>query len=149
MPQPQDAAGHATGSQAIPVVEEQINVDTRTVATHAVRLRKRVDVEEVEVAVPLVREQVEVERVTVGRVVDEPAPARSEGDVTIVPVYEEVLVKRWLLREELHIRRVRSVEPGDTVHAVLRREHVDVVRTPLAAGASPSPSTASEPDPRP
>ena len=149
MPQTHDADGSESGGGTIPVVEEHLRVDTRRVDTHSVRLSKRVDVEEVEVAVPLQREQVEVERVAVGRIVEATEPPRREGELTIVPVYEEVLVKRWLLREELHIRRVRTVEPGETVHAVLRREQVDVVRTPIAAGGAPHPSTAREPDPRP
>ena len=46
---------------------------------------------------------------------------RTEGDVTIVPVLEEVLVveKRLVLKEELHIRRriiTETVEVPVTLH---------------------------------
>lgn len=147
-----DTKADATAA-AIPLVAEELHVETRRVDTHTVRVRKRLEADEVEVDVPLATEQVEIERVAVGRVVDGTEPPRREGDVTIVPVYEEVLVKRWLLREELRIRHVQGVAPSQTVRAVLRRETVEVVRTPIAAGASPrpftAPATATETDPQP
>jgi stress response protein YsnF len=42
-----------------------------------------------------------------GRIVETAPEIRTEGDVTILPVVEEVLVveKRLVLKEELHIRR--------------------------------------------
>jgi uncharacterized protein (TIGR02271 family) len=142
-----DASSADRLTTAIPVVEEHLRVETRRVDTHAVRLRKHVEANEVELDVPLEREQVEIERVAIGRVVEATEPPRREGDLTVVPVYEEVLVKRWLLREELRIRHVRTVEPGETIRTVLRREDVEVVRTPIAAGASLS--TPSDPEQRP
>jgi stress response protein YsnF len=149
-----DAAGpRGEGDLAsLPVVEEALHVDRRTVATHTVRVSKTIEAHEVEVAVPLERRSVSIERVVVNRVVDVPEPSRREGDLTIVPVYEEVLVKRWLLKEELRIGIVAELEPGEPVRTVLRREVVDVVRTPIADAEAPRPaerpSTPSQ-DPRP
>ncbi len=59
---------------------------------------------------PLFTEDVHVEHVTVNRILDEPATVRTEGDVTIVPVMEEVVTiqKRLLLREEVRITRRRT-----------------------------------------
>ena len=50
---------------------------------------------------------VEVTRVPIDKVVDMAPEIRTEGDLTIVPVLEEVLVvtKQLVLKEELHIRR--------------------------------------------
>jgi stress response protein YsnF len=61
------------------------------------------------------------------------APAiRTEGDVTIVPVFEERLVveKRLFLIEEVHLRRVASVEQV-ALPTTLRRMNVEVTRDTL------------------
>ena len=54
---------------------------------------------------------------------------RQEGDVTIIPIYEERLVveKRLVLKEELHIRKEQQ-EVHDPQQVTLRREYVDVER---------------------
>lgn len=56
--------------------------------------------------------QVIVEHVTVGRVVDAVPDIRQEGDVTILPVVEEevVVMRRLVLKEEVHVRRIRTTE---------------------------------------
>jgi len=53
---------------------------------------------------------VEVTRVPVDRVVDHPPEIRTENDVTIIPILEEVLVveKRLVLKEELHVRKTNT-----------------------------------------
>ncbi len=81
------------------------------------------------------QEQVVIERVTVGRIVDAVPPIRQEGDVTIMPVVEEelVVVRRLVLREEVHLRRVRTIVPH-TETVSLRRQTVSVTRTPLDDG---------------
>ena len=44
-------------------------------------------------------------RVSVDKIIDEPAGIRREGDVMIVPVMQEqlVLVKKLVLKEEIHL----------------------------------------------
>lgn len=84
------------------------------------------------VDVDLKQERVVIERVPVGRVVDAVPPVRQEGDVTIMPVVEEelVVVRRLVLKEEVHIRRVQTaVSHVETV--TLRQQHVSVTRTAL------------------
>jgi hypothetical protein len=58
----------------------------------------------------LYTEEADVRRVPVNRIVTEVPQTRQEGEVTIVPVLEEVLVveKRLLLKEEIHIVRRRA-----------------------------------------
>ena len=80
----------------------------------------------------LARETVVVERVAIGRYVDEVPPTRQEGDVTIMPVMEEevVVTRRLVLKEEIHLRRIRTI--GRHVETVaLREQTVTVTRTPL------------------
>ena len=94
-----------------------------------VRVTKRVEQHEETIDEPLLRERVEVERVPIGREIDGPVEVRQEGDVTILPVYEEVLVveKRLMLKEELHIRKERQ-QTHEPQHVTLRREEIEVER---------------------
>lgn len=87
-------------------------------------------------------EQVVVERVAIGRVVDAVPPVRQDGDVTIMPVVEEkvVMVRRLILKEEVHLRRVRRTVPF-TETVSLRRQTVSVTRTPLDDGQSSTPGS--------
>jgi stress response protein YsnF len=80
----------------------------------------------------LTRESVVIERVPINRVVDAAPPIRQEGDVTIMSLVEEVVVveRRLVLKEELHLRRVRSVERHSETVA-LREQHAAVTRTEL------------------
>jgi stress response protein YsnF len=74
-------------------------------------------------------EEVEVERVAINRVIDEAVPIRYEGDTTIIPLLEEILVieKRLVLREEIHIKKTRR-EVHNPQEVLLRDEQVEIVR---------------------
>ena len=70
---------------------------------------------------------VEIERVQIDREVSSAPDIRTEGDLTIVPVLEEILVveKRLVLREEIRIRRITRTEDVET--PVTRRRQRAVV----------------------
>lgn len=93
-------------SAIIPLVEETLHVSKRDVVTGTVRVSTRTEVVEETADVTLDRTLAEVTRVPIGRLVEEPPAVRTEGDVTIVPVFEErfVVIKQLYLTEELHIR---------------------------------------------
>ena len=80
----------------------------------------------------LAQEHVVVERVPIGKVVDTVPPVRQEGDVTILSVVQEEVVvsTRLVLKEEVHLRRVRHVE-RHTETVSLREQHLVVTRTDL------------------
>jgi stress response protein YsnF len=117
--------------ERVPVVQEQARVSTERVETGRVRVHVVPQVHQETIDVDLTDERVEVERVPVGRIVERAEASRQEGDVTIVPVYEEVLIceKRLRLKEELHIRRISTVH-HERREVDLRREDVEVVRSP-------------------
>jgi uncharacterized protein (TIGR02271 family) len=117
--------------ERIALVEEEARIDKREVVTGRVRIRTRVEEAEETVRGTLDEEVVEVERVPVDRIVDAAPAVRQDGDVTIIPVMEEVLVveKRLVLKEELHVRRRRTQESVE-VPVTLRRERVEVKRLP-------------------
>jgi uncharacterized protein (TIGR02271 family) len=128
----------ANDTITLPVVQEEFDVGKRVVDTGRVRVSTRTTEHEELVQMPVEREDVIVERVAVGRAVDAPLDVRVEGDVTIVPVHEEVIVvqRQLMLKEELHIRR-RVTTAEATQAVVLRRQDVHVEREP-AGGASPA-----------
>jgi uncharacterized protein (TIGR02271 family) len=109
--------------EAVPLLTEELRVEKRSVPTGKVRVRSVVDVVEEVARATLEEQRIEVTRVPVGREVDEAPSVRTEGDVVIVPVLEEVLVveKRLVLKEELHIRRHVTHENVE-VPVTLRRQ---------------------------
>ncbi|MEP6988053.1 MAG: YsnF/AvaK domain-containing protein [Chloroflexota bacterium] len=119
---------HQDGTMVVPVIEEVINVDKHEIE-HTVRISKTVRTEDIMVDEPLTREDIVVEHIAINRYVDEPLPVRHEGDTTIIPLVEEVLVveKRLLLREEIRITRQKSTISNPQVHT-LRREDVQIDR---------------------
>jgi stress response protein YsnF len=114
----------------VPVVNEQIRIENELrekgiTAVHIVpHLRQEV------VDVPVAEQEVVVKRVPVNRIVDAPAPVRQEGSVTIVPVYEEVLVveKRLRLKEEVHLI-CRTHQKQERREVQLRDEQVNILRS--------------------
>jgi uncharacterized protein (TIGR02271 family) len=121
-----------TVDQIFPVIEEQFEIRKRRVERERVRLVTSVSTRDEPVEVSLMHEELKVDRVPIGRIVDSPAPPRQEGDTFVFPVYEEVLVveKRLVLREEVRVTRVQ-VEQQQTQTVSIRREEVQILRTPL------------------
>jgi uncharacterized protein (TIGR02271 family) len=130
------AAARGAGG-VIPVLSEELVVERRARVTGGVRLHKTVAERTALVDEPVVRERVTVERVAVGRPLDDgriPTVREVDG-VLVVPVIEEQLVveKRLVLKEELHVRRVRE-ESRDRQEVRLLREQVDVERYEAEGG---------------
>ncbi|HEX8915091.1 MAG TPA: YsnF/AvaK domain-containing protein [Humisphaera sp.] len=128
-----------TGSVTVPVVEERIVVEKRKVASGRVSVHVEPRTERQTVDVPLTKEHIEVERVPVNRYVEAVTPPREEGDVTVIPVFEEVLVveKRLLLKEEIRLVRRRTVDAERRVVEVRKEEvRVDRDENPTAEPAT-------------
>jgi stress response protein YsnF len=115
--------------ETIPVVEERAVIRKRRRITGAVQVRTEVHERDAVVEEPVETEQVSVERVPVDQWVETPAPVRQEGDTTIIPVHEEVVVveKRLKLVEEIHVTRQRSTQQAKK-RVKLRREEAVVER---------------------
>ena len=130
-----DALDH-TGTAEVQVLalhKEDLVVSKRVRKT-LVRATRKTRTWDTVVQEDLHHDQVVVERVAIGRVVDAVPPVRQEGDVTILSVVEEVLVveRRLVLKEEVHLRRVRTTERHvETV--ALRDQDVSVTRTDIEA----------------
>ncbi len=112
---------------------EELAVTRRVVERAVVRVATVTRSHDQMVDETLTQERVEVERIPIGRMVDAMPSVRQEGDVTIMPVVEELLVveRRLLLKEEVHIRRVRTTQQHrETV--LLREQEAVITRTPIS-----------------
>lgn len=114
----------------VPVVREQLKVGKKKRRTGRVTVRVVPQVRTETLEVPLEQEQVQIERVPINRVVEKPFPQRQEGDATVVPVFEEVLVveKKLMLKEEVRITRRRTTY-SRRQDIALRTEQVRITRT--------------------
>lgn len=121
-------AGAGAGERiVIPVLAEQAQVHLQRERTGTVRVRKVVHQVTEPVAATGYREIAETTRVPVNQVVEAVEAPRTLGDLLVIPVYEERLVRQLVLVEEIHVRRRReSFE--HTVATSLRREEVIVER---------------------
>jgi uncharacterized protein (TIGR02271 family) len=116
----------------IPVIHEQVTVSKETVNSNKVHIRKRVTEEVANVNIPLINEGYDIKKVPVKKIVDAPPPVRQEGDTTIIPVVQEVLIieKRYEIVEEVHVIK-RKEEVPFTQQVSLLKEHVEVERIPI------------------
>ena len=125
---------------AIPLVEERLSVAKRQVESGRVKVRVSVEEHEEVVTEQLLHDELEVERVPRNIRVSEIPHVRLEGNTTIVPVVEEVLVveKALMLVEEIHICR-RSVPEEAQIPMSIRTEKATIERDPAT-----EPSSAEE-----
>jgi len=119
--------GQAAQELVVPVVVEEVDIRKRRWDTGGVRVHVAVREREETVDEPLIRQEVQVERVPINRPVDRPPAPRQEGNVTILPVVEEVLVveKRLMLKEEVRITK-RQFEAHEPQKVILRSEEPQI-----------------------
>src|SRR5690242_11142328 len=131
---------------SIPLVSEEVHPGARQVVTGGVRVTKHVVPHEEILQQELRHDQVEVRRVQLNRQVDGPQAPHPEGDTLAVPVMEEVLqVQRgWLLKEEVHIRRVTQSEVHQE-EVVVSRDEAQIER--LDGAGNPVDNHADAPTP--
>jgi uncharacterized protein (TIGR02271 family) len=123
------SAARTVSEEVIPLVEETATVGKRQVVSGRMRVQTVTDTVEELAHAELQQETVEVTRVPIDSIVETAPEIRTEGELTIVPVLEEVLVveKRLVLKEELHIRRRATTETME-VPITLRKQRAVVER---------------------
>ena len=121
---------------SIPLHAEELMVTRQETVTGMVRVNLQTHTREQVIDENLASERVEIERVAIGCVVEIAPGIREEGDTTIIPVVEEVLIteKRLVLKEEIRMTRVRTTERHqETVR--LRHQQATVERTGGRSGS--------------
>jgi uncharacterized protein (TIGR02271 family) len=126
---------------AIPLVEERLSIEKRQVETGRLRVRISVEEREERVPVSLAHDEVEIERIPKNVAVSELPGVRLEGNTTVIPVVEEVVVveKRLVLVEEIHVRR-KTGSSTQEIPVTVRSEQAAIERD----GAAHAPNGGGE-----
>ena len=138
-----DAASSGVTDEAVLSLHAEQVVVARRRSERKVQVRLHTVSREHPVDELLTHERVEIERVPVGRRIDAVPADRQEGDTTIIPVVEEIVVvhRQLVLREEIRMRRVRATEHHrETV--TLREQTATVERDEPATSAATDAQTA-------
>ncbi len=130
MTQHRDRVGRERDEQRtrIPVIEERARVEKRTLETGRVRVGLRHRRTTRELHAELGRREVIVESVPKDELLEQRPAPRQEGETFIFPVAEEVLVRRWRLVEEVHVRASEQTR-DDVIPVELDRQEVVVERS--------------------
>ena len=111
----------------IPLAEEHLIVAKQEVETGYVHVSTRTEERLVHVDETVRKTTINVQRIAIEQFVDVEPQSREDDGVLIIPVVEEVLVKRLFLREELRITRTSTLKPVEQ-DVTLRVMHADVQR---------------------
>jgi stress response protein YsnF len=113
----------------IPVHVEEISVSRRKIEKANVQVALVTETREQLLDEELTHVRVEIERVPIDRTIEAVPPIRQEGDITIIPVVEEVVVveRRLVLKEEVRVRRVSTKEQHQET-LVLRQQEAVITR---------------------
>ena len=142
-----DHRDEGKASDTLKLVAEEAEVTKRKLVTGRVDVRTVTDTVEETVKATVEGQTVDVTRVPIDRAIDAAPAMRTEGDLTIIPVVEEVLVieKRLLLKEEVHIRRTTRGKAVETT-VPLRRQRAIIERHQAGvAPHSPEPESSVPP----
>jgi uncharacterized protein (TIGR02271 family) len=131
VPAPGRSEDGAADELVLPLHAETLQVSKQRAKTRVQVSRTTVSREQV-VDELLQHERVMIECVPIGRIVDAVPPVRQEGDVTVFPVVEEIVVveRRLVLKEEVRIRRVKETTRHEET-VVLREQHISIARQVL------------------
>ncbi len=113
----------------IPLLAEQMDVTRRKVMTGRVQVATVTREDPHFIDEMLSSEKVEIERVPIGKVVDSVPSIREDGDVIVIPIVEEIVERRLVLKEEVRIRKTRSSRRHQE-RVTLRRQEAVVTRLP-------------------
>ncbi len=129
---PDEQPANVAAAEVLPLAEERVRVAKRESVTGRVRVQTVTDVVEDVVHEALQTVRAEVERVPIDAILNDgaaPPQTRTEGELTIVPIVEEVLFveKRLVLKEEIRIRMHTTTETAD-VPVSLRKQRAVIDR---------------------
>ena len=140
-----DLPDEGTVDEVLQLHAERLDVRRRVRQTGEVRVAIQTRSRDEQVDEQLNRREVRVERLAIDRFVDEMPEVREEGGTTVIPVVEEVLVRRLLLKEEVRVTRIDTTRPHrETV--TLRYQDVVISRTGSAETAA-DPVVDTQPSP--
>jgi uncharacterized protein (TIGR02271 family) len=120
-------AAFGPAERTLPLHEEQLRVEKQTHEIGEIVVRKVIEDVPTQAEVDAIHEELDVEHVSVDEVVQRRREPWREGNVLVVPVYEEqmVVVRQLVMREQLRIS-LHQVTEKHFLADTLKREHVTV-----------------------
>ena len=122
----------SSGSEELvfPLSAEEAEVRRRRVVTGRVTVSTVTKARDEQIDELLTNEHAEVERVPIRQLVDVAPAIRQEGDTTVIPVVEEVLLveRRLFLKEEVRVRRVTATTQHHRI-VTLREQDAVITRS--------------------
>lgn len=123
---PQPASGE---EQRLPLIEENATLDKARVLDSRISIERTTTSAEELLETELARDEVEIKHIAKNQLVEDDysAEVRYEGDLLIIPVIEErvEIIRRKVLKEEIHIRKVKTVEPYQQ-NVLIRSQEVKI-----------------------
>lgn len=118
---------NTAAEEVLKLAEEQVTLSKQKVVDGRVTVTRFTSEHDEVINTLLSREKVEVEHVAKAQRVESMPDIREENGVLIVPVVEEEVevIRRLVLKEELHIRKVQESVPFQEV-VTRRKQHVKV-----------------------
>ena len=134
--QPSDLDPAPSSEQTLTLHAERAEITRRTVATASVEVARRTVERPETLHQELFDERVDITRVPINQIVTAMPAIREDGDLTIIPIVEEILVveKRLMLKEEIHLHRIRTARVH-TETVTLREQQATITRTALGTEA--------------
>jgi stress response protein YsnF len=119
---------------AVPLSAEEAEVTRRSTVTGRVTVSTVTKARDEIIDELLTNEHAEIERVPIRQLVDAVPGIREEGDTTVIPVVEEVLIveRRLFLKEEVRVRRVKTMSRQQQT-VTLREQDAVITRAKEAA----------------
>jgi uncharacterized protein (TIGR02271 family) len=113
----------------VPIIQERARIDKQVVDKSVVRIKTSFNEHTEHLSQELTSEDVVIERVPIDREIDSMPEIRQEADVLIIPVIEQRLVieKRWVLKEELYVRKKKRTDTVE-IPVTLRSSEISVER---------------------
>ncbi len=127
--QPPESPGAEENEQRLRLAEEKLEVTKQQVSDGHVRVTRRVTEHEEKIALLLRQQTAEITRVPKSERLTTMPEIREENGVIIIPVVEEEveIIRRLVLKEELHIRKVVSQVPLEQV-VTLKKQYAQIDR---------------------
>jgi uncharacterized protein (TIGR02271 family) len=118
---------NTAAEEVLKLAEEQVTLSKQKVVDGRVTVTRFTSEHDEVINTLLNREKVEVEHVAKTQRVESMPDIREENGVLIIPVVEEEVevIRRLVLKEELHIRKVQESVPFQEV-VTRRKQHVKV-----------------------
>jgi hypothetical protein len=114
-------------NQSISAEHEPIYQSKKKKLVKKFGLRLKTRTQKLPIAEHLIYERSDMQVVPVNKVVDVEPRVRVEGNTVVIPICEEIIVKRVLIREEIRVTKQKTSVPYcDSL--VIRKEKARIIR---------------------